>query len=286
MSNNKDYILTDKFINIKAHPFHLVDRSPWPFLASFGALYLTFGGALYMHSYQYGGYLAAFGLFVVVYISWLWWRDVIREGTFQGHHTKKVKEGLLTGMKLFILSEVWFFVGLFWAFFANALAPSVFIGGIWPPMGLQLFNPFEVPLLNTVILITSSITVTVAHYAIYIPTKKYYKIAKLFLLITILLGGLFSVFQGVEYFEAPFHMSSGIYGSVFFLTTGFHGIHVLIGTIFLLVNYLRMLRNHFTFQDHIGFHLAIWYWHFVDFVWIFVYSLIYSHLFLYTPTLI
>jgi len=281
MKFNTDFILTNKFSKIKAHPFHLVDRSPWPFLASFGALYLTFGGAMYMHSYLNGGYFLTFGLLLVIAISWMWWRDVVREGTFQGHHTKAVKKGLRMGMALFILSEACLFLAFFWAFFHSALAPSIYIGAIWPPVGVQLFNPLEVPLLNTIILLSSGVTVTWAHYAIYIPTKKYTFECKVALFLTILLGLIFTFFQGVEYLEAPFSINTGIYGSLFFVTTGFHGLHVIIGTLFLIVNFVRLLKNHFTYQDHLGFEFAIWYWHFVDVIWIFVYLFLYSHLFLY-----
>jgi len=279
--DNKNYILTDKFTKFKAHPFHLVDNSPWPFLASFGLLFMACGGVLYMHSYLYGGYFLTASFIFVVFTASFWWRDIGREGVFQGHHTTAVQTGIRYGMILFILTEVIFFIGFFWAFFANAISPSVFIGAIWPPVGLQLFNPLEVPLLNTVILLTSGITITWAHYAMYIPSKDYTKQAKLALLLTILLGAIFSVFQGIEYLEAPFSINSGIYGSIFYMLTGFHGAHVIIGTIFLIVNYIRMNKHHFTYKDHLGFELAIWYWHFVDVVWIFVYLFIYSHLFLY-----
>lgn len=277
MRNN--YLIGDKFSNIKAHPFHLVDSSPWPFLTSFGVLGMAFSGVLYMHSFVYGGYLFLVSLVSVLFVVSLWWRDVVREATFQGHHTRAVKTGLRMGMKLFILSEVFFFVALFWAFFSSALAPTVSIGAVWPPIGIQLFNPSEVPLLNTIILLSSGVTITWAHKAVCIPTKEYTRDTKVALGLTILLGLIFTFFQGVEYLEAPFSINDGIYGSVFFLTTGFHGIHVIIGTLFLIVNFIRLLRHHFTYDDHVGFESAIWYWHFVDVVWLFVYLFLYSHCF-------
>lgn len=276
-----EYILTNKFTKVAAHPFHIVDRSPWPFISSFGLMFTMFGAAMYMHSYVFGGYLLSLGAVIIVASAWMWWRDIIREATFQGHHTKLVKKGLRIGMAMFIVSEIGLFVGFFWAFFHSALAPSIYIGGIWPPVGVQLFNPLEVPLLNTIILLSSGVTVTWAHYSIYVPTKEYTTYCKIALFLTILLGLTFTFFQGVEYLEAPFSMNTGIYGSVFFLITGFHGAHVLVGTIFLIVNFIRLLKNHFTFQDHLGFEFAIWYWHFVDVVWIFVYLFLYSHLFMF-----
>ena len=266
-----NYLLEKKFINIKAHPFHLVDNSPWPFLTGFGALFITFNGVMYMHSFVYSGYLLLFSILYLIFITGLWWRDIVREATFQGHHTKLVQKGLQLGMILFIISEILFFCSFFWAFFSNAFSPSIFIGSIWPPIGLQLFNPLEVPLLNTIILLFSGVTVTWAHYCMYIPLKKYYKQCLIALFFTILLGILFTFFQVIEYLEAPFSINSGIYGSIFFILTGFHGFHVLIGTIFLSVNLIRMFNLHFSSINHLGFQSAIWYWHFVDVVWIIVY---------------
>jgi len=279
MKFNKDYILSDKFNHIKAHPFHLVDNSPWPILAAFSALYMLFGGVLYVHYFEYGSYLFLSGLLMVTLISILWWRDVLRESTLQGHHTKAVKEGLKLGMILFIVSEAFLFLAFFWAFFHSALAPTIFIGAIWPPVGVQLFNPLGVPLLNTIILLSSGVTITWAHYSIYVPNADYKKKTVLGLFFTIVLGLLFTFFQGVEYLEAPFSINDGIYGSIFYITTGLHGLHVIIGTTFLIVNFVRLLRNHFSFNDHLSFELAIWYWHFVDAIWIFVYLFIYSHCF-------
>ena len=276
-----DYLLLEKFVNIKAHPFHLVDNSPWPFLMGFGLLCLTFSSVLYMHTYSYSGYFLVSAFLYILYIGSGWGRDIVREATFQGHHTKTVKNGIKLGMVLFIVSEILFFITFFWGFFSNALSPTISIGAIWPPIGLQLFNPLEVPLLNTVILLFSGITVTWSHYAIYIPKRQYLKQCILSLQLTISLGILFTLFQMIEYFDSFFNINSGIYGSVFFLLTGFHGFHVIIGTIFLMITLIRVMKNHFTYTDHIGFQSAIWYWHFVDVVWLFVYFLIYSHGFLY-----
>ena len=195
---------------IQRHPFHLVDPSPWPFVAGIAALTTTTGFVMYMHCYQGGGYVASLGFVSLVLIAFTWWRDIVRESTFQGHHTKAVQTGLRWGMLLFILSEVMFFFAFFWAFFASSLSPSQEIGGIWPPPGIDVLNPWEVPLLNTVILLLSGATCTWSHNAIVIGDRDS---ALLSLALTIFLGAFFTCLQGVEYFDANFTMSDGIYGS-------------------------------------------------------------------------
>jgi cytochrome c oxidase subunit 3 len=246
-------------------PFHLVDPSPWPLLASLSAFNLTVGGVLYMHSYKFGGSILLIGFISLVLSSFLWWRDVIRESTFRGKHTKAVQNGLKNGMLLFIVSEVMFFFAFFWAFFACSLSPALSVGCIWPPTGIDVLNPWEIPLLNTGILLLSGATCTLAHYTILLGNRNKSLTS---LGLTIFLGFLFSLLQLLEYYEANFNISDGIYGSVFFMTTGFHGFHVLIGSIFLGVCLIRLLKNHFTREHHVGFELAAWYWHFVDVVWL------------------
>nr|YP_009577926.1 cytochrome c oxidase subunit 3 [Guillardia theta]QBJ06297.1 cytochrome c oxidase subunit 3 [Guillardia theta] len=257
---------------IQRHPFHLVDPSPWPFLVSMAVLTLTSGFVMYMHCYSGGFYLFIIGFVSVLSIAFFWWRDVVRESTFQGHHTKAVQAGLRWGMLLFIVSEAMFFFAFFWAFFASSLSPTLEIGGIWPPPGIDVLNPWEVPLLNTVILLLSGATCTWAHNAIVLGDRS---AALTSLALTIFLGSIFTVLQGVEYYDANFSMSDGIYGSVFFLATGFHGFHVLLGSTFLLVCLLRLVNHHFTTQHHFGFEAAAWYWHFVDVVWLFLFVSIY-----------
>lgn len=254
------------------HPFHLVDPSPWPYIGSFSALGLTTGGVMYMHGYKYGDLLAlvSFGFILLVMI--VWWRDVIREATYQGHHTLIVQRGLRMGMLLFILSEVCFFFSFFWAFFHSSLGPTVEIGAVWPPVGINALNPFEVPLLNTAILLTSGATVTWSHHAM-INGDRANTILGLF--ITIVLGIIFTALQAMEYYEAPFSIADSVYGSTFFVATGFHGLHVIIGTLFLAVCLYRILDHHFTQHHHNGFEASIWYWHFVDYVWIFLFISIY-----------
>jgi len=258
--------------NNKIHPFHLVDPSPWPMFSGLSALMLTFGFVMYMHGYNKGFFLFSWGFFMTVVIMSLWWRDIIREATFEGQHTKKVQSGLKMGVLLFIVSEVMFFFGFFWAFFHVSLNPSIFIGGVWPPAFITVINPWKLPLLNTLLLITSGATVTVAHHAVIWGSKK---IAFTALMSTIGLATIFTFIQLIEYFNAPFSIYSSVYGSIFFMLTGFHGFHVLIGTIFLTVCLVRLYFNHFTREHHIGLESAIWYWHFVDVVWLLLYFFLY-----------
>jgi cytochrome c oxidase subunit 3 len=254
------------------HPYHLVDPSPWPLLGSLGALASTIGGVMYMHSFMGGGTLLSLGLGMILYTMFVWWRDVIRESTYEGHHTFVVQLGLRYGMILFIVSEVMFFLAFFWAFFHSSLAPTVEIGAIWPPKGIDVLNPWGIPFLNTLILLSSGAAVTWAHHAILAGFKKQAVYA---LVATILLALVFTGFQGMEYVEAPFTISDGIYGSTFFLATGFHGFHVIIGTIFLIICAIRQYLGHFTQTHHFGFEAAAWYWHFVDVVWLFLFVSIY-----------
>jgi cytochrome c oxidase subunit 3 len=280
---NKDYgyfiideegttFLYDEIRGFNAHPYHLVDPSPWPFFVSFAALVLICGLVLYFHSYMLGLPILLFGLVFLLFIMGLWWRDIVREGTFRGHHTLRVAKGLRLGVVLFIVSEIMFFFSFFWAFLHSSLSPSIEIGGIWPPQGLEVLNPFGVPLINTLILLTSGATLTYAHYSIITCVEAH---AKLSLITTILLAILFTVLQFNEYVEAPFNLSDGIYASTFFLATGFHGLHVVIGTTFLLVCLVRVVFEHFSPKHHVGLEAAIWYWHFVDVVWLFLFLLVY-----------
>jgi cytochrome c oxidase subunit 3 len=257
---------------IQRHPFHLVDPSPWPFLAGIAAFNLTTGFVMYMHFYQGGFYIFSFGFLLLLFVFFVWWRDIVREATFQGHHTKQVQIGLRWGMILFIVSEIMFFFAFFWGFFASSLAPTIEIGGIWPPPGINVLNPWEIPLLNTLVLLLSGFTCTWAHHAMIEGNRQ---TVILSLGLTVFLGIFFSILQGMEYYEADFTISDGIYGSTFFLTTGFHGFHVLVGTTFLIVCFFRVLSYHFTRNHHFGFEAAAWYWHFVDVVWLFLFVSIY-----------
>nr|AML25582.1 cytochrome c oxidase subunit III [Erotylidae sp. BMNH 1274392] len=254
----------------KNHPYHLVDVSPWPILGSFGALITMMGLIKWFHFFTPN--LFFLGTTITLMIMYQWWRDVVREGTFQGLHTFNVTMGLRWGMILFIVSEIFFFISFFWSFFHSSLTPSIEIGMNWPPKGIQTFNPIEIPLLNTLILLTSGLTVTWAHHSL---MENNWTSTTQGLSLTILLGIYFSILQGYEYMEASFSISDAVYGSTFFMATGFHGLHVLIGTLFLLTCLIRHLNNHFSSIHHFGFEAAAWYWHFVDVVWLFLYISIY-----------
>lgn len=259
-------------INTEKHPYHLVDPSPWPLVSSLGCFFFTFGTVMYFHGYVGSSFLTLTGFLTLIYVFYTWLRDVTREATYEGQHTEQVQAGLKNGMLLFILSELMFFFSFFWAFFHSALAPTPDIGSLWPPLGIQTIDAWGVPLLNTIILLTSGATITWAHHAIVFGDRKQ---AIISLLLTIALAIFFTMLQAVEYIEASFSISDSVYGSTFYLATGFHGIHVIVGTIFIVVCTLRLIFHHFTKQHHFGFEAAAWYWHFVDVVWLFLFVTIY-----------
>nr|YP_009712010.1 cytochrome c oxidase subunit III [Gastrophysa polygoni]QGA74020.1 cytochrome c oxidase subunit 3 [Gastrophysa polygoni] len=254
----------------KNHPFHLVDVSPWPLMGSLSAMISMIGLIKWFHLYNNNLFLL--GMIIMLLIMYQWWRDITREGTYQGLHTFKVVKGLHWGMILFITSEVFFFISFFWGFFHNSLSPSIELGMIWPPKGINTFNPIEIPLLNTLILLTSGLTVTWSHHSL---MENNYNQTLQSLLLTVLLGIYFTILQAYEYMEASFTISDSVYGSSFFMATGFHGLHVIIGTMFLLVSLIRHFYMHFSSTHHFGFEAAAWYWHFVDVVWLFLYISIY-----------
>nr|AEP27605.1 cytochrome c oxidase subunit III [Cionus olens] len=255
---------------LKNHPFHLVDYSPWPILGSFSLFSFMMGMIKWFHLNQMD--LVIFSTLTNLFIMYQWWRDIVRESTFQGHHTSMVVKGLRIGMILFIISEIFFFLSFFWAFFHSSLSPSVELGMNWPPKGIKPFNPLEIPLLNTIILLSSGLTITWAHHSI---MSNNYNQSFQSLLLTVILGIYFTCLQAYEYIEAPFTIADSIYGSTFFMTTGLHGLHVIIGTIFLFVCLIRLYYNHFSSTHHFGLEAAAWYWHFVDVVWLFLYISIY-----------
>jgi len=252
------------------HPYHLVEKRPWPLTASLGVIILTSGLVKIFHLLSINLFILGFTTVILSRIQW--WRDVSREATFQGHHTLKVTEGIRWGIILFITSEVLFFFSFFWSFFHRRLNPTLEIGLIWPPSGIIIFNPFQIPLLNTIILLRSGVTVTWAHHSI---IEKNFSETTIGLILTIILGFYFSALQAIEYIEASFSIADSVYGSTFFVATGFHGLHVIIGTLLLLSILARHLINHLSSYHHFGLEAAIWYWHFVDVVWLFLYSFIY-----------
>jgi len=278
------------------HDYHLVNPSPWPLLGSFAAFVLTAGGVVWMkgllnlpkHTWDSSFVLFA-GVALVLLTMLLWWSDVVKEGN-AGDHTPVVSIGLRYGMILFIASEVMFFVAWFWIFFEMALfhhhrtlSPVDEVASawsVWPPKGVEVVPPFELPLVNTITLLLSGTTVTWAHHALQQNDRTG---AKIGLVLTILLGMLFTSIQAFEYhhilaeklFYGPDAANSGLYGSAFFMATGFHGFHVIIGTIFLTVCLIRLLGGGFTPTKHFGFEAAAWYWHFVDVVWLFLFTFLY-----------
>nr|ADZ36969.1 cytochrome c oxidase subunit III [Chamaeleo chamaeleon musae] len=257
-------------MNNQMHPFHMVNESPWPILGSMALFTMACGLATWMHHKTLT--LLNLGLAATLLTSYQWWRDVVRESTFQGHHTTKVQMGLRYGMILFITSEVLFFFGFFWTFYFASTNPDHALGLQWPPKGIKPLNPIDVPLLNTMILLASGMTVTWSHHSIMAGLKKNTSWS---LLMTVILGLYFTLLQASEYYDTMFSISDGTYGATFFVATGFHGLHVMIGTTFLIICLMRQMNHHFTTKHYFGFEAAAWYWHFVDVVWIFLYASIY-----------
>ncbi len=281
------------------HKAHLVDPSPWPILAAINLGFITTAGAAYMHYYKSAVPTLILGIVGLLITLSFWWRDVVREGTYNRHHTEIVQKNLRLGMVLFIVSEVMFFFAFFWAFFHSSLAPTHYIGCIWPPAAVSLVKPYGIPLWNTILLLSSGATITLAHYVLMtedehkftveirqIWAEKWvgyeYDLLKirgnwvvLGFIGTLFCGILFLMLQFCEYLWAPFSISDSIYGSIFFITTGFHGLHVMVGTVFIIVGFIRYNLSHFTKKNHFGFEAAAWHWHFVDVVWLFVFMTIY-----------
>lgn len=254
------------------HPFHIVDPSPWPLTVAFSAFFQVIGLVLYRHGYKVGGSLALLGFISLILNVSFWWRDVVREGTFEGQHTDSVKDGLRIGRILFIVSERRLFFAFFWGYFHLSLNPTPSIGAVWPPKGLEARDPWLIPLLNTTILLTSGASLTWAHSAL-IGGYRLETITAL--VITLVLAAVFTGFQLFEYLNASFTLADSAYGSTFYRLTGLHGVHVIVGSIFLLVTLYRAIRHHFTVSAHVGFECAAWYWHFVDVVWLFLFLAVY-----------
>ena len=255
----------------KQHDYHILDPSIWPFIGAVGIFTMLSGAVLFMN--DYGPWVFLIGVALIGYIMVGWWRDVITESHI-GDHTPVVRIGIRYGFILFVISEIMFFSAWFWNFFKHRMYPmEEGSGGVWPPVGIETFDPWHIPLINTLILLCSGAAATWAHHAIAHENNR--KDLTNGLILAILLGIIFTGFQAFEYSHAGFGFSGNIYGASFFMATGFHGAHVIIGTIFLAVCLLRALKGHFTPQQHIGFETAAWYWHFVDVVWLFLFAAVY-----------
>ena len=240
----------------QAHPYHMVDPSPWPISLSFALLILTISAVMYMHGFTYGGYLLNLGFTLTATGMALWFRDVIVEGTYLGHHTEQVKRGLTIGVALFIISELMAFLSIFWAYFHSSLSPAIEIGGTWPPFGIATLDPFAIPLLNTILLLSSGAFITYAHHAL---IKGNRRSAILGTFLTIIFAIIFTGLQYYEYAEAGFSIADSIFGTVFFCSTGLHGLHVIVGTIFITVGFIRIVKYHLTDTHHQGHEAGILY---------------------------
>ena len=256
----------------QSHTYHLVDQSPWPILISWTLFFMAIGAVLYMHGYNNGGYLLYLGFLLTSTVMYFWLSDVHMEGSFLGHHTKEVKNGLMIGFILFVISEVFAFISVFWAYFHSSIVPSVEIGGYWPPLGITPLNAFSIPLLNTFLLLSSGAFITYGHHA-FIAGKRVFTINSFFM--TIVLAVVFTLFQYIEYTESSFSFADSVFGTTFYAATGLHGFHVIVGTIFIIIGFLRIINYNVTKQGHVGIETGILYWHFVDVVWLFLFIAVY-----------
>ena len=257
---------------IQNFPYHLVAPSPWPINVSFALLGMAIAGVMSMHGYFLGGLLFTLASSLTLFGMSFWFKDISDEATYEGCHTKQVQRGLTIGVLLFIVSEVFAFLSVFWAFFHSSLSPAIEIGGVWPPQGITALDPFAIPLLNTMLLVSSGAFITYAHHALIKGNRKDSIYGTFF---TIILAIVFTGFQYFEYSEAPFSISDSVYGSAFYASTGLHGFHVIIGTIFISTMFFRNLGYQLTKHHHIGFESSILYWHFVDVVWLFLFIAVY-----------
>lgn len=255
-----------------SHPYHLVGNSPWPFIVSI-VLFNIFGSLIMTIYNKIGGsQILIWSLITLSYAVFNWIKEIINEGTYIGYHTSIVKNNLMFGFILFVISEICIFIGLFFGFFYNSFVPSIDLGNEWPPIGISILNPYSIPLLNTALLFFSGITITISLN--YLHTRNKLN-SILFILWTILLGSIFTYYQYVEYSTSSFTLIDSFYGSNFYILTGFHGIHVIIGTILLIISFIRILNNHFLTNHHVGFSSSSIYWHFVDYVWLILYTFLY-----------
>lgn len=260
----------------KDHDYHILPSSIAPLMGAISVFVMLFSAPFWMKGDQMGMVGTLLGLAGVLYTMLIWWVAVVQEGE-EGDHTPVVRIGLQYGVILFIMSEVMFFLAWFWAFFKFALYPmgpdSPLKDGVWPPEGIVTFDPWHLPFINTLVLLLSGVAVTWAHHAFAHEGDR--KTAIRGLTVAVVLGVFFSLLQAYEYSHAAFGLSDTVYGGVFYMATGFHGFHVIIGTIFLLVCLIRLIRGQMSKEQHVGLETAAWYWHFVDVVWLFLFFAIY-----------
>ncbi|MDQ2065823.1 cytochrome c oxidase subunit 3 [Xinfangfangia sp. CPCC 101601] len=267
----------------KNHDYHVLPPSIWPFLGALGGFIMLFGAVLWTSpqvpsdSFWSQPWLFMMGVALVLYVMFGWWSDVTREGNNGVDHTPVVGIGLRYGMLLFITSEVMFFVAWFWAFFKQRMYPmgpeSPMVDGVYPPVGIETFDPWHLPFINTLILLLSGCAVTWAHHALVHENNRKDLITGLS--IAVALGVIFTGLQAYEYSHAAFDFAGSMYAGAFYMATGFHGAHVIIGTVFLAVCLIRAIKGDFTQKNHLGFEAAAWYWHFVDVVWLFLFFAVY-----------
>ena len=259
-------------IHVEKSSYQILDPSPWPINTSMSLNLIVFSFISMFHVLIFAIPLSTFAINFLAYCLFYWFFDIILEGKFEGFHNKQVQSSLKMGVILFITSEILFFFSFFWAYFHSALVPTIWIGEVWPPAPIQALDPYALPMLNTALLLSSGFSVTWAHRAL-ISSQRAEVISAL--IITIVYGLFFTFFQLLEYNFCDFSISDTVYGSSFFLLTGFHGLHVIVGTIMLAVAFWRHLLYHLDNIHHVGFEAAIWYWHFVDVVWLFLYFFVY-----------
>lgn len=262
-------------MNKRSHFWHLVNPSPWPILSALNLFNALTGLILFFHSKTIGSFLTIYSFINLIFVVECWFTDIIREATFEGKHTQSVQKGLKMGMILFIVSEVMFFFSFFWAYFHFALSPAVEIGCLWPPYGIQVFNYLHIPLYNTFVLLLSGVCVTWTHNEILLKNSKNKFNIYFSLILTLILAIHFTYWQLREYIMSSFSIADSVYGSIFFMATGFHGFHVILGTLFLTSCFIRLIQFHFTRNHHLELEFAIWYWHFVDVVWLFLFISVY-----------
>ena len=253
----------------QAHPYHLVDVSPWPILMSLSVYAFAIALVSWLTHFPVNSIHTV--LASILLIAVLWWRDVLREAK-GGYHTVIVQRGILIGFLLFLLSEIMLFFSFIWAYLHSSLSPAIELGSVWPPVGIEAINPWNLPLVGTTLLLASGFVLTLSHHAL-IRGRKNLTLITLFL--TIVLGAGFVYLQYTEYVFSSYTIADSVYGTCFYMLTGLHGLHVIAGVTFLTVCFFRLYVDSFTTEHHLGFLFAIWYWHLVDVVWLIVYLLAY-----------